>query len=86
MKALRFTRPLSLRGQVVVPKDIRLYLGLEEGTQVVFEVQDGVVSLHAPEAPASLVGAFLNGARLGGPSDAAHLKRVILEQYDDDVS
>lgn len=85
MKALRFTRPLSPRGQVVVPKDIRLYLGLKEGAQVVFEVHDGTVSLHAPDVDAGLVEEFLGGARLKGKSDLARIKGLIREQYDDGV-
>jgi AbrB family looped-hinge helix DNA binding protein len=85
MDRLSFIRPLSPRGQVVIPKDIRTYLGLKEGSQVVFEVQDGTVSVHAPVAETALLEDFFGTPKLAGPADTKRLKKMILEQYDDDI-
>jgi len=43
-QALTFCRPISRRGQVVVPKDIRAYLGIRD--EVVFAVCDDHVEIR----------------------------------------
>ena len=43
--ALSFVRPVSPRGQVVVPKDIRSHLGIRR--EIVFEFHDGRVEIRS---------------------------------------
>ncbi len=46
------TTTLSSKGQVVIPEEIRVRLGLEPGTQFVVIAEDDVVIFKRLEAPA----------------------------------
>jgi len=76
--ALRYTRPLGKRGQVVIPKDIRLHLGLAEGGPVVFEVHEGRVGLRGPDAATALA-EFLSLPKHGRGPSPARLKAMLAE-------
>ena len=39
------------KGQVVIPKEIRLRTGIKEGTEVVVEVRDGAVAIRRAGPP-----------------------------------
>lgn len=53
-------RPLGSKGQIVIPKDLRDYLGLKEGSIVEFLVEDGVVVLKPASPPNEAVKTYLN--------------------------
>ncbi len=40
LQSIRFTSRVSSRGQVVVPKELRKELGIEEGDQLIFFLDD----------------------------------------------
>ena len=78
-------RKLGEKGQVVIPKDVRKYLGLKEGSEVVFEVRHGEVLLKPDTVdPKKIVEDFCNivpkGKRIRLSSKK--IKKILEEQYD----
>jgi len=53
-------RTIGPKGQVVIPKDLRDYLGVEPGSEVVFEVRENEVVLKPGRAPAELVEEYVS--------------------------
>jgi AbrB family looped-hinge helix DNA binding protein len=78
--ALSFVRPISRRGQVVVPKDIRNHLGIRN--EVVFEVVGEHVELRA--SGEGFLAQFLSLPRQAKSPPPATLK-AMMEQRDADV-
>ena len=85
MKTLSVRRPMGERGQVVVPKDIREFLNLRPGGNVVFTVHDGDVILKRDEPAENFVAEFLNTPKLKRPLSAARMKRLILEEHEGEI-
>jgi AbrB family looped-hinge helix DNA binding protein len=85
MKTLSVRRPIGERGQVVVPKDIREFLNLRPGGNVVFTVHDGNVVLKRDEPEANFVAEFLNTPKLKKLVSAAGIKRLILEEHGSEI-
>lgn len=74
-------RPLGKRGQVVIPRDVRQYLGLREGGEVAFEIHDRRVEIRAADNRAFLA-EFLSVPRLKGPSPSPRtIKAEILDEH-----
>ena len=75
-------REIGEKGQVVIPKDIRNFLGLHKGQKVVFEINEDKIILKKPD-PISFVEDFLNvPRRLKKGLSTKEIKKTILEQYD----
>ena len=85
MKTLAIRRPMSPRGQVVIPKDIRGFLGLQASGAVVFEVRGGEVVLKAPADPGAFLDDFLNTPKRRNPLSPRQIKKMVLDQYDHKV-
>ncbi len=56
---MKMRRPLGQKGQIVIPKDLRNYLGLKEGGEVEFAVEDGKVLLRPALPPEEAVEAYV---------------------------
>lgn len=74
-----FVRPLSRRGQVVLPKDIRMHLGLKN--EVVFEVHGDRVELR-PSA-AGFLDQFLSLPRQPSSPNPKQLKTLMEDRHAD---
>jgi len=85
MKTLAIRRPMSSRGQVVIPKDIRGFLGLHGSGAVVFEVRESDVILKAPAAPEAFLEDFLDTPKRVKSLSARQIKKMILHQHDPNV-
>lgn len=44
---------ITSKGQVTIPKDVRVALGVKEGDNLLFEVEDGVAKIRALRKPVS---------------------------------
>lgn len=75
-------RSLGEKGQVVIPKDIREYLGLREGDAVVFEISNHEVSIKPEQDPEEFLKEFLNVPKLKKPLSSKEIKKILEEEYD----
>ncbi|MBI2451891.1 AbrB/MazE/SpoVT family DNA-binding domain-containing protein [Candidatus Pacearchaeota archaeon] len=66
-----------------MPKDIREFLGLQQGKTVVFEVRNKEVVLKQEEDPKEFLKDFLNTPKLKRTKKT--IKEMILEQYDEEI-
>jgi AbrB family looped-hinge helix DNA binding protein len=73
----RYLGKITSKGQTTVPKEVRDLLGLEEGTQVEWVVEDG----QAIVKPRTLRAVDLAGF-LGKPPNGRHLR---IEDIDDEI-
>ncbi len=53
-------RTVGAKGQVVIPKDLREYLGIRVGSHVAFEVRDGEVVLRPEKDPKEAVREYIS--------------------------
>ncbi|MDO8460659.1 MAG: AbrB/MazE/SpoVT family DNA-binding domain-containing protein [Nanoarchaeota archaeon] len=77
-------REIGAKGQVVIPKDIREYLGLKRGEKVIFEIRNKEVLIKQEQDPQEFLQDFLNIPKL--KRDKRKIKDMILEQYEEDLS
>jgi antitoxin PrlF len=73
----RYLGKVTSKGQTTVPKEVRDFLGLEEGTQVEWTLEDG----RATVKPRTLRAVDLAGF-LGEPPNGRH---VTIEEMDDAI-
>lgn len=50
-----FRRTVGSKGQVVIPKDVRRHLGIEPGSEVVFEVKEREAVVKPGQSPSRSV-------------------------------
>jgi len=74
-------KEIGKKGQVVIPKDIRKFLGLNKGQKVVFEVREKEVVLKQSD-PDKFLEDFLNVPKLKKPLRTKDIKKMLEEQYD----
>ena len=75
-------REVGEKGQVVIPKDIRKFLGLNKGSKVVFEFKDKEIVLKSKD-PVEFLEDFLNiPKRLEKGIKMSGIKGAIYEQYE----
>ncbi len=62
--------PVTSKGQVTIPQDVRRRLGIEPGTEVDFEVDDaGVRLVRRPSGTGTALVAQMRGRRLAMSTD-----------------
>ena len=76
-KALTFSRPISRRGQVVVPKDVRVHLKIRD--EVIFEVHDDCVVIRA--ADDNFLDTFLDVPQRRKSPAPAELKAIMGQRH-----
>ena len=75
-----------MKGQVVIPKDIRKILGLETGEEVVFEVVNDEVRIKREEDVNKIVDDFFDvPGKKKKQSSIKEIKKIIYEQYDEEI-
>jgi len=79
---MRIVREIGEKGQVVIPKDIRVILGLKPKQNVVFEVQNNEVKIKQEEDAGKFLEEFLSLPKLKKPLTLKDLKRIEEESYD----
>ncbi|MEK6893570.1 MAG: AbrB/MazE/SpoVT family DNA-binding domain-containing protein [Nanoarchaeota archaeon] len=76
-------REMGGKGQVVIPKDIRLMLGLMPKQKVVFEVNGGDVSIKPEQNPQEFLKDFFNVPKKRKKSlTPKEINKIYEESYD----
>ncbi|MEK6848529.1 MAG: AbrB/MazE/SpoVT family DNA-binding domain-containing protein [Nanoarchaeota archaeon] len=83
---MRFKRELGVKGQVVIPKDIREFLGIKRRGEIVFEIQDNNVLLKPEQDIKEFVTDFFNVSKMEKPLTMKKIKKSVFEQYDHEIS
>jgi len=53
-------RTIGPKGQVVIPKIVRKHLGIEPGSEVIFEVKDNEIVIKPSRPPADIVDEYVS--------------------------
>ena len=53
-------RTIGPKGQVVIPKVVRKHLGVEPGSEVIFEVKENEIVIKPSRAPADIVDEYVS--------------------------
>ncbi len=78
-------REIGEKGQVVIPKDIREYLGLDIGVNILFEVRDNEVVLKKEENAEKFLDDFLNVPKIKKKIDVKGLKKMYGKQHEEEI-
>ena len=79
---MRFTREIGEKGQVVIPKDIRVLLGVRPRQKIVFEVLDNEIKIKQEEDSEKFLKEFLSLPKLKKHVTLKDLKKLEEESYD----
>ncbi|MBI2172854.1 MAG: AbrB/MazE/SpoVT family DNA-binding domain-containing protein [Candidatus Aenigmarchaeota archaeon] len=82
---MQIKRTVGEKGQVVLPKDIRDYIGIKPGTEVSFEVREREIIIRTAADPAKFVEDFCNLPKLKKRLTTREIKRIIDEQYEEEL-
>ena len=80
-----FKREIGEKGQVVIPKDIREFLDLKEREKIVFEIKDNEVVIKKEQDPKEFLRDFLDVPNKEKKGSTKEIKKIILEQYDEEI-
>jgi len=76
------TRQIGEKGQVVIPRDIRIMLNLQAGSNVIFEVEKQEVRLKKKKDEKKILEEFFTIARNGKDITLEDIKRIEEKSYD----
>ncbi|MBI2583369.1 MAG: AbrB/MazE/SpoVT family DNA-binding domain-containing protein [Candidatus Aenigmarchaeota archaeon] len=80
---MQMERVVSEKGQIVIPKDARDFVGIKPGSMVVIEVQGGGIVIRPQKTGKEFVDYFCKTSRkLKRSPTSKELKRTMEEQYD----
>ncbi|MDO8467643.1 MAG: AbrB/MazE/SpoVT family DNA-binding domain-containing protein [Nanoarchaeota archaeon] len=79
---MRIVRDVGEKGQVVIPKDIRDMLGINNGKKVVFEVRDNEVLLKKEEDTEKFLEDLFSLPKLKKRLTTKELKKILDEEYE----
>jgi AbrB family looped-hinge helix DNA binding protein len=79
---MKIRRIVGPKGQIVIPKDVREYIGLKPGTRVIFEVREGELVIRPETNPEKIVEEFCSivSKKLEKTID---VKKIIQEEYEE---
>lgn len=79
---MQIERTISRKGQIVIPKDVRDYLGLKSGSEIVFEVKGREVVLRPKASAKKFVEEFTNVKGKLKKLDIKRLKNILEMEYE----
>lgn len=79
---MQIRRTLGEKGQIVIPKDIREYLGLKPGSEVIFEIEDDKVVIKPRKDPRKFIEEFTSTPRKLKKIDIEKIEKILEEEYD----
>lgn len=81
---MEMKRAVGEKGQVVLPKDVRDYLGIKPGSTVIFEVKGKEIVIKPEKSGEEFVKDFLNVPKLKKPLTTKQIKKILDEQYEEE--
>ena len=82
---MQIRRTVGEKGQVVLPKDVRDYLGIKPGSEVIFEVRDKEVIVRPQKSGKEWLDDFLNvPEKLRKNITVKDIKKMLDEQYEEE--
>ncbi len=82
---MEMKREVGEKGQVVLPKDIRDYIGIKPGSKVVFEVRGKEIVIKPEKSGKEFVEDFCNvPKKLRKSLDIKKIKKILDEQYEEE--
>lgn len=81
---MQMKRTVGEKGQVVLPKDIRDYVGIKPGSQVTFEVRGDEIVIRPQKSGKEFLEDFLNVPKLKKPLTIKDIKKILDEQYEEE--
>lgn len=75
-------RTIGERGQIVLPKKLREYLGFKPGKRVIFEVRRNTIILKPEKNSRQLVEEFVSVPKKLKKINIKNIKRVLEEEYE----
>ena len=79
---MKFRREVGEKGQVVIPKDIREYLGLKPRSKVMFEIENSEVKIRPEQSPEEFLEDFLNVPKIKRKLSGKEIKKILEEEYE----
>lgn len=79
---MEITRTLGEKGQVVIPRDVRILLGIKENQEVTFVVENNEVRLKKKQTAEEWMKGFLKYQKKGKEITLKALKKIEDESYD----
>lgn len=80
---MQIKREVGEKGQVVIPKDVRDYLNIKPGSNVVFEVRKGEAIIRPEMTGRAFVEYFCKTSKkLKRPPSIREIKKLLDEQYE----
>ena len=79
---MEMVRELGSKGQVVIPNDVRKMLGLQEGTRIVFTVDNEEIKIKKEQNVDDFLKEFFDTPKLKKSLTARELKEMYEESYD----
>ena len=80
---MELERTVSEKGQIVIPKDIREHLGLKPGSEVTFDIEEGMVVMKPKKNGRAIVEEFCNVSKKKFVKlSVKGIKKLLEEQYE----
>ena len=82
---MQIKRTVGEKGQVVLPKDIRDYVGIKPGSEVIFEVRGKEIVVMPQKSGKEFVEDFCNVPKnLRKNITVKDIKKILEEQYEEE--
>ena len=82
---MQLRRTVGEKGQIVIPKDIRDYVGIKPGSEVVFEVKEKEIVIKSQKSGREFVEDFCNVPhKLRKNIGIKKIKKILDEQYEEE--
>ncbi len=79
---MKLERTINEKGQIVIPKDIRVKMGLKRGTEVELNLEDGKIIIEVKNKPEEIVNDFANVPKKIPNLNSRSIKDILDEEYD----
>lgn len=75
-------RTVGEKGQIVLPKDVREFIGIKSGSEIVFEIRGREIVIKLEKSGEDFLKDFLDVPKRKKPLTIKEIKKTLEEQYD----